>query len=32
MKKLNTNQMSEWKNKIKRQTIESEDFFCAGTG
>ena len=24
--------MSEWKNKINRQTTESEDFFCAGTG
>jgi len=24
--------MSEWKNKIKGQTIESEDFFCAATG
>lgn len=24
--------MSEWKSKIKGQTIESEDFFCAGTG
>ena len=24
--------MSEWKNKIKRQTIESEDYFCASTG
>ena len=24
--------MSEWKNKVKRQTTESEDFFCTGTG
>lgn len=24
--------MSEWKNKVKRQTTESEDFFCAGSG
>ena len=24
--------MSEWKNKVKRQTTESEDFFCATSG
>lgn len=24
--------MSEWKNKVKRQTTESADLFCAGTG
>ena len=30
--KIKQIKMSEWKNKVKRHTTESEDFFCATPG